>query len=320
MAPLTSDTVWDLTRKPESLAVLGGGAVGCELAQAFVRLGCRVALIEAGERLLAREERRASELVASRLRAEGVGVWCDATVASMRGDCDGGRLELRHGRGAARIEFDGLLVAVGRAPSSADLGLDRVGVLTDERGAVRVDRRLRTTGAHAYAVADVTGAMAFTHVAAYHTRVATVNALFGIRRGVDYGAVPRVTFTDPEVASIGLTEAQARSRWREPTVSSFDYGELDRAIADGRAYGFVTLIGDSRGRLVGATIAAPGAPNRSPSWRPGRRAGRRSIVCLGPCTPTRPSPKVSPGRPTLTCAPDSPPPTRNAWLEARCGS
>ncbi len=258
LAPLTSETLWDLTRQPDSLAVLGGGAIGCELAQGFVRLGSRVALIEAGERLLPPEEPRASELVASRLRAEGVTVWCGARVTSAAGSRDSGQVELRHENAPARIEFDRLLVAVGRSPSSFDLGLERVGVLTDPHGAVRVDRRLRTTAPHVYAVGDVTGAMAFTHVAAYHGRVAAVNALFGMRRGVDYTAVPRVTFTDPEVAAIGLTEAQARSRWRDPVVVSFDYGELDRAIADGRRYGFVTLIGDPRGRLVGATIAAPG--------------------------------------------------------------
>ncbi len=258
VAPLTSDTVWGLARQPDALAVLGGGAIGCELAQAFVRLGSRVALIEAGDRLLGHEEPRASELVASRLRAEGVEVWCGARAASVRGSRDGGQIDLEHADGPVRIEFDRLLVTVGRTPTSSDLGLDRVGARIDQAGAVCVNRRLRSTAAHVYAVGDVTGAMAFTHVAAYHARVATLNALFGMRRRVDYAAVPRVTFTDPEVAGIGLTQGQARARWRDPAVVSFDYAELDRAIAEGRTYGFVTLIGDPRGRLVGATIAAPG--------------------------------------------------------------
>jgi pyruvate/2-oxoglutarate dehydrogenase complex dihydrolipoamide dehydrogenase (E3) component len=101
--------------------------------------------------------------------------------------------------------------------------------------------------------------MAFTHVAAYHARVASVNALFGARRAVDYAAVPRVVFTDPELAAVGMTEAQARTRWGDPVIQGFDYAELDRAITDGRRVGFVTLIGDQKGVLVGATIAAPGA-------------------------------------------------------------
>lgn len=259
LQPLTSETVWDLKRQPRSLAILGGGAIGCELALGFARLGSRVALIEAGERLLAREEPRASALIAARLRAEGVGVWLGADVDAVAGDdAGGGELRLASGGTAPTIEFDRLLVAVGRAPSSGGLGLERVGVITDASGAVRVNARLRTTSRHVYAVGDVTGAMAFTHVAAYHARVATVNALFAARRRVDYAAVPRVTFTDPEVAAVGLTEAEGRARWAEATVVSYEYAELDRAIIDGRPYGFVTLVGDPRGRLVGATVAAPG--------------------------------------------------------------
>ena len=255
--PLTSDTIWGLTEQPEALAVLGGGAVGCELAQAFARLGSRVTLVEGGERLLAGEEPRASALVAARLRAEGVDVVCGAPVQSVDGDPAGGQLRLSSGP-AASVGFDRLLVAAGRVPASGGLGLERVGVALGAGAVIRVDDRLRTTARHVYAVGDVTGAMAYTHVAAYHARVATVNALFGTHRRVEYGAVPRVTFTDPEIARVGITEAQARERWPHPSVVSFDCAELDRAITDGRAYGFVTLIGDPRGRLVGATIAAPG--------------------------------------------------------------
>jgi pyruvate/2-oxoglutarate dehydrogenase complex dihydrolipoamide dehydrogenase (E3) component len=151
------------------------------------------------------------------------------------------------------------VLGAGRAPSTSDLGLEAAGVVTDARGHVGVDGRLRTSARHIYAVGDVTGAMAFTHVAAYHARVATVNALFAARRRVEYGAVPRVCFTDPPVARVGLTAAQAQARWGDTTVTSFDYAELDRAITDGRTEGFATLIGDPKGRLVGATIAAAGA-------------------------------------------------------------
>jgi pyruvate/2-oxoglutarate dehydrogenase complex dihydrolipoamide dehydrogenase (E3) component len=255
--PLTSDTVWDLTHQPRSLAILGGGPIGCELALAFARLGSHVTLIEAGERLLGREEPQASELIASRLRAEGIAVWCGRGVESVTHGQAGGELTLEPRGMPTTIAFERLLVAVGRAPSNGGLGLERVGVRTDPAGFVQVDARLRTTNRHVYAVGDVTGAMAFTHVAAYHARVATINALFATRRRVDYAAVPRITFTDPEVAAIGLTEREARGRWEKPTIVSFDYAELDRAITDGRPYGFVTLVGDPKGRLVGATIAAP---------------------------------------------------------------
>ena len=257
--PLSSDTVWDLTRQPRSLAILGGGPTGCELALAFARLGSEVTLIEAGERLLLREGPRASELIASRLQAEGIAVWCGRSVERVTPGQVGGELKLQPGGTSRTIAFDRLLVAVGRAPSTGELGLEAVGVGTNGSGFVRVDARLRTTNRHVYAVGDVTGAMSFTHVAAYHARVATINALFATRRKVDYAAVPRVTFTDPEVAAVGLSEREARGRWEKPTIVSFDYAELDRAITDGRPYGFVTLVGDPKGRLVGATIAAPGA-------------------------------------------------------------
>jgi pyruvate/2-oxoglutarate dehydrogenase complex dihydrolipoamide dehydrogenase (E3) component len=257
--PLTSDTVWDLVERPRSLVILGGGSVGCELAQGFQRLGSRVTVVEVADRLLGREDPRAGGLVAARLRDEGVDVRSGTVAEAITGDRDGGEVRLRHAGATATIAFDRLLVAAGRSASTAGLGLERVGVDTDARGAVRVDGRLRTTAAHIYAAGDVNAAMPFTHVAAYHARVATINALFGARRTVDYAAVPRVTFTDPQVAAVGVTETEARTEMRDPVIVSFDYAELDRAITDGRRYGFVTLIGDSGGRLVGATIAAPAA-------------------------------------------------------------
>jgi len=169
-----------------------------------------------------------------------------------------GELALGGEEPASAVAFDRLLVATGRVPRTTGLELERAGVRTDERGAVLVDRRLRTTARSVYAVGDVTAALPFTHVAAYHARVATVNALFAGRRSVDYRAVPWVTFTDPEIARVGMTEAQARERWgRRTVVSSADYGELDRAITAGEAEGFALLVGDPHGRLVGATVAAP---------------------------------------------------------------
>ncbi len=260
LGALTSDTVWDLAERPAALAVLGGGGIGCELAQGFGRLGSRVTLIERAAQLLPGEEPRAAELIATRLRDEGVAVLCGARATAAHPTADGsGRLVLEHPEAPDAVAFDRILVATGRDPRTSDLGLDHVGVRTDARGHVEVDGRLRTTAPHIYAVGDVTGAMAFTHVAANHARVATVNALFGTRRRVDYAAIPRVCFTDPEVARVGVTETEARARWHEPAVVSFDYADLDRAITDGRNEGFVTLIGDPKGRLVGATIAAPGA-------------------------------------------------------------
>jgi len=248
--PLTTDTMWELRELPGRLVVLGGGPIGCELAQAFARLGSQVALVEMADRLLLKEEPRASALVAERLRAEGVAVRTAARATEVR---DG---ELLLDSGEA-VPFDQILVATGRAPRTDDLGLEAAGVRVDERGAVIVDRRLRTSAAGVYAAGDVTALLPFTHVAAHHARVASSNALFHTRTRVTE-TLPWVTFTDPEVGRVGLTEAQARERWGERVViAESDYALLDRAIAAGEAYGFAKLVGDPRGRLVGATVAAP---------------------------------------------------------------
>lgn len=254
---LTSDTVWDLRELPARLAILGGGVTGCELGQAFARLGSEVTLLEAQRRLLPAEEPRAAGLIAERLEAEGVRVRTGARATRVRAAGGTGELELEAGE---RVAYDSLLVATGRSPVTEGIGLAALGVPTGDDGAVVVDRRLRTTTRGVYAAGDVTGALPFTHVAGYHARVATPNALFHARREVSYRAVPRVTFTDPEVAAVGLSEAQARERWGERArVVEYDYARLDRAITADRAHGFVRLVGDPRGRLVGATVAAPAA-------------------------------------------------------------
>jgi pyruvate/2-oxoglutarate dehydrogenase complex dihydrolipoamide dehydrogenase (E3) component len=189
-----------------------------------------------------------------------VTVHVDTLALSVKGEGAGtGQLAVRRGDEDRTIDFDRLLVATGRAPRSEGLNLAGAGARTDERGAVIVDGRLRTTARHICAVGDVTGALPVTHVAAYHARVAVVNALFAGRRSVSYDAVPWVTFTDPEVGRVGLTEQEARDRWGDRVVAtSFEYAELDRAITAGVPYGFAKLVGDGNGRLVGATVAAVG--------------------------------------------------------------
>ncbi len=250
--PLTTDTVWDLRELPRRLVVLGGGPIGCELAQALARLGSHVTLVEMAGRVLVKEEPRASALIAAHLRGEGIDLRTATRAAAIRD----GELLLDSGE---RIAFDRILVAAGRAPRTRDLGLDSVAVTVDERGGVVVDDRLRTSGRGIYAAGDVTGLLPFTHVAAHHARVAASNALFHTRSRVSR-TIPWVTFTDPEVARVGLCEAQARERWgARARIAQFDYVRSDRAITSGEAYGFAKLVADQRGRLVGATVAAPAA-------------------------------------------------------------
>ena len=260
MNPLTTDSVWELERLPERLAVIGGGPVGCELGQAFSRLGSEVTIIEAMDRLLSREEPESSRFLTARLKSEGVDVRTGASISGIDSAPGGARVRFAAtGNGSEWIGTH-LLVAAGRAPRTRDLGLETVSVAVNDSGSIEVDRRMRTTARDIYAVGDVTGVMPFTHVAARQARAASPNALFGLRSKVDYSSVPWATFTDPEIARVGTSEAEARAKWGERArVVQFDYEGLDRAIVDGRPQGFAKLVADNRGRLVGATIAAHGA-------------------------------------------------------------
>jgi pyruvate/2-oxoglutarate dehydrogenase complex dihydrolipoamide dehydrogenase (E3) component len=245
--PLTNETVWDLREQPRRLAILGGGPIGCELGQAFQRLGSEVTIVEQLDGLLPKEEPNARLLIEQLLRGEGV----ELLLGVKAGRVDGQALVLADG---ARVEFDRILVATGRRPAADDLGLEAIGVERDERGAVKVDGRLATSARNVYAAGDVTGALPFTHVAGYHARTVVANALFKARTTVDYASVPWVTFTDPEVARVGLTEAQARERFDDAKVVYEGYGSNDRAITAAATPGFAQLVGDRKGRLVGATV------------------------------------------------------------------
>ncbi|MGH2843480.1 MAG: dihydrolipoyl dehydrogenase family protein [Solirubrobacteraceae bacterium] len=254
--PLSTDNVWDLRELPARLTVLGGGAVGCELGQAFARLGSKVTLIELAERLLPGEDPEAGELVGARLSEQGVQIRLGHRAT---GFTAAGELQLDGPTGQVAVTFDRILLGTGRTPRTDGLGLETVGISLARDGTIPVNPRLRTANPRIFAVGDVTGLLPFTHVAAHHARIATPNALFHLR-GTVSEHLPRVTFTDPEVASVGLSEAQARARWgARVVVARSDYATLDRAITAGQADGFAKLIGDPRGRLVGATVAAPRA-------------------------------------------------------------
>lgn len=255
--PLTSETLWELGDLPRRLVVLGGGPIGCELAQAFARLGSQVTLVEMADRLLLKEEPRVSELIATQLRGEGVHVRVGQRASEVRRPEGAGHELILMGSDAG-IPFDAIIVATGRAPRTHGFGLETVNVEVRQDDAIAVDRMLRTSAPGMFAVGDVTRLLPFTHVAAHHARVATPNALFHARGKIS-DTVPWVTFTDPEVGRVGLTEAEARARWGDRVqIAEFDYVTLDRAITTGEAQGFAKLVADPRRRLVGATVAAPG--------------------------------------------------------------
>ncbi|MFC4494672.1 dihydrolipoyl dehydrogenase family protein [Streptomyces ovatisporus] len=243
--PLTSDTVWAETELPERLVVLGGGPVGCELGQAFARLGSQVTLVEALDRLLPDEEPRASRSVRKRLESEGVTVLTGCRTEEVTGGAV-------HGPGGP-VPYDRLLAATGRRAATEELGLAAAGVEADQHGWVRTDDRLRTANPRIYAAGDVTGKSAFTHLAGVQGASAATDALLGVRRRIDYPAVPWVTFTDPEVARVGLLSTAG-----ERTLT-LDHDRSDRAVTDGRTDGFTTLVLNKRGRIAGATVVAPRA-------------------------------------------------------------
>lgn len=255
---LTNETVFALERLPERLVVLGGGAVGLELAQAFRRLGSQVTVLEAADRLLPQEEAEAGEAVASAFTQEEIDLrlGADVTAVEQRGDAVAVQLD------GEEIVGDELLVATGRSGSAETLGLD----LELNRGYVKIDRRCRTSLPHMYAAGDITGGYQFTHVASHEGLVAGANAA-GKRARLDERVVPGVTFTDPEIAHVGLTEAQARERHRGVETHVFPMSRVDRARILERPQGFVKLVTAARpllgrtggGVLVGAQIVGPHA-------------------------------------------------------------
>jgi pyruvate/2-oxoglutarate dehydrogenase complex dihydrolipoamide dehydrogenase (E3) component len=254
---LTSDTLWNLEEQPETLAILGGGPIGSELAQAFARLGTRVVQIESGDRLLAKEDPEVSAHVLERFRKEGIDVRLGARAVSIHGGDDGRRVRVETAAGSQDIAFDQLLVATGRRARVAGFGLEELGIELTERGTIAVDSFLRTSHPDIFAVGDVAGPYQFTHAAAHQAWHATVNALFGTFRKfrVDYSALPWSTFTDPEVARVGLNEQEARERGIAVDVTTYDLSDLDRAIAEGENHGFVKVLTvPGRDRVLGATI------------------------------------------------------------------
>lgn len=312
----TYETVFDQDELPGSLIVLGGGPVGVELAQTFSRLGSKVTILEAADRLLGGEDPEASAHLAGALAAEGIEVRTGTTAASVRRAKDGrwavalattdmaagvataatadmagvataaaadmaagaaadmaadmaglaadmapgvaaaaGRRD-GSARGAGELVADRILVATGRRPRIGGLGLEAAGVET-RRGGVRVDARLRTTAKTIWAAGDVTGGPQFTHAAEHMAKTALRNAVLPFKAKPDWDAVPRVTYSDPEVAHVGLGAEEAEAAGGQ--VYRYDLADLDRAVADGAAAGFAKISADRKGRILGATIVAKGA-------------------------------------------------------------
>ncbi len=253
----TSDTIWELRTLPRRLVVLGGGPIGCELAQAFRRFGSEVTQVERNPHLLMREDADVIALMQARFRAEGVRVLTEHVALRVENGDGEQRLICARGDEQVTIPFDAILVAVGRSPNTAGLGLEEVGVDLGARGAVEVDEYLRTSVPTIYACGDVTGPYQFTHTASHQAWYASVNPLFSPlkRFKVDYSVIPWTTFTDPEIARVGLNEQDAERQGVAVEVTRFDLAELDRALADEEGKGFVkVLTPPGKDRILGVTI------------------------------------------------------------------
>ncbi|WOD12566.1 FAD-dependent oxidoreductase [Pseudomonas sp. NyZ704] len=255
-----SDTLWSLREQPKRLLVLGGGPIGCELAQAFQRLGSQVIQVEMSSRLLAREDSDASDIVMQHLRNEGVDLRLRHQAERFEMLEDGQQQLIAKQLDDDEytvIPFDAVLVAVGRKPNTTGYGAEELELTLRDNGTLQTNEYLATRFPNIYAVGDVTGPYQFTHVSAHQAWYAAVNALFGTfkRFKVDYRVIPRVTFTDPEVASVGLTEADARAEEIDFEVTRYGIDDLDRAIADQAAVGFVKVLTvPGKDRILGVTI------------------------------------------------------------------
>jgi pyruvate/2-oxoglutarate dehydrogenase complex dihydrolipoamide dehydrogenase (E3) component len=256
---VTSDTVWDefakLDEAPKRLVVLGGGPIGCELAQCFARLGSQVTQIVRGARILEREDQDVSSLAQTALEADGVEILTEHDLLYCEKNGERKTLVVKHADVERRIEFDALLCATGRTARLEGYGLEALGIPTGHT--VLTDEYLETIYPNIYAAGDVAGPYQFTHTAAHQAWYAAVNALFGDlkRFKADYSAVPWTTFIDPEVARVGLNEQEAREKNIPFELTRYDIGDLDRAIADSAAYGFVKVLTvPGKDKILGVTI------------------------------------------------------------------
>jgi pyruvate/2-oxoglutarate dehydrogenase complex dihydrolipoamide dehydrogenase (E3) component len=258
---LTNETVFDLREKPDHLLIIGGGPIGIEMAQAHRRLGCEVTVIE-GAKALGKDDPETAAIVLDRLRAEGIGIIEDAPVTRIEKAGTGISVTVQDGQ---RFEGSHLLIAVGRKSNTENLNLSAAGIETTKTG-IRVDDGLRTSNRRVYAIGDVAGGMQFTHVAGYHAGVIIRSLLFALPAKAKTSHIPWATYTDPEIAQVGLTEAQARAQHGDRVeVARFEFHHNDRAIAERVTEGLIKVM-VVKGRPVGVSIVGHQAAELIGLW------------------------------------------------------
>jgi dihydrolipoamide dehydrogenase len=254
---LTSDNVWELEELPERLVVLGGGPIGCELSQAFAKLGSKVTMVEMMGQLMGREDADVADLITDKFKQDGITVLTEHKAVKFTNDGDK-VLHCETDNGMVEIPFDKVLIAVGRKANSDGMDLEKLGIKLRRNGTIETDEYLRTEVPNIFAVGDIAGPYQFTHTASHQAWFATVNALFGFAKKfkVDYRVIPWATFTLPEVARVGLSEREAEEKGIGVQVTRYGIDDLDRAIADGEAHGFIKVLTPKNGKdtILGVTI------------------------------------------------------------------
>jgi pyruvate/2-oxoglutarate dehydrogenase complex dihydrolipoamide dehydrogenase (E3) component/uncharacterized membrane protein YdjX (TVP38/TMEM64 family) len=255
----TSENLWKIRSLPKRLLILGGGPISCELAQAFSRFGSQVTILERGPHLLSREDSDAAASVTAALTADGVKILTGHDAVSIRTEGTQRSIIARHDGQERAIEFDEILVALGREAHVKGFGLEELGVKLTDHGTIETNEFLQATYPNLYACGDVAGPYQFTHFAAHQAWYAAVNSLFSPFKKfkTDYRVIPRCTFTDPEVASVGITEAEAKKEKIPFEITRYEMDDLDRAITDGKRQGFVKVVtAAGKDRILGVTIVA----------------------------------------------------------------
>ena len=261
---LTNETIFDRTEAPSKLLIIGGGSIGSELAQAHRRLGCEVTILDIAK-TLNNDDPELTEVVRIRMQKEGVVIREEIEILSVEKDGDGVAVNIREDGTEERVTGSDLLVAAGRVPNLDGLDLEAAGIEYDRRG-IKVDERLRTTNKKVFAIGDAAGSFQFTHVAGYHAGIVIRNVLFRLPAKVDYSALPWVTYTDPEIAHVGMTEAQAREKHGDIRVLRHPFAENDRAQAKRETDGLAKIVTTAKGVIVGASIVGPHAGELIQSW------------------------------------------------------
>jgi pyruvate/2-oxoglutarate dehydrogenase complex dihydrolipoamide dehydrogenase (E3) component len=256
---LTNESLFELTELPSKLLILGGGPIGCEMAQAFARLGSKVTVVDQANRILVRDDPKGADLLLGALKTEGIEFYLESTIEHVKSGQDSIECSIRTPQGSVVLHASHFLVAAGRQPNIKALDLSKAGVET-VGGAVRVDDRCRTNVKHIYAAGDVSGRRAFTHVAEHMAKTAITNIAIRVPKRLEDKTIPWVTYTDPEIGSVGSSESELTERGVKFEVYEFPYSKVDRAQAEGGSIGLIRIFARSRdGKIYGASIVGKGA-------------------------------------------------------------